>query len=108
MFLDDKLYQICENYYLLNKHSSNDIQELNKKLFEECEIYYKSKITMSSKPSEVKIILDKTFNLFDSFVRRLKNSDNEILKIYGDLFEKFSFKKQFLNNPGMEEIYNKL
>lgn len=105
MFFDDELLKICEQSEL---STSQNIQELNKILCGKCEDYYKSKITPTSTNKEVKIILDRTFNLFDSFVRMALKSEKSQINILGKLFKEFTFKKQFLSNEKMKEIYNKL
>ena len=105
MFLDDELLEICKHAGVINPQ---DVQELNKTLCGKCEDYYKSKITPISTNKEVKVILDRTFNLFDSFVRMALKSDIYHVKIFGELFKDFNFKKQFLSNEKMKEIYNKL
>ena len=106
MFLDDELLGICEKAQLSNP---DNIQELNKTLCEKCEDYYKSKINpMQMSPKDVKVILDRTFILFDSFVRMALKSENDRIKILGKLFEQFTFKQQFLSNEKMKGIYTKL
>lgn len=106
MFLDDELLKICE---AIEISANQDIQELNKILYRKCEDYYKSKINpMQMSPKDVKVILDRTFNLFDSFVRMALKSEKSHVKILGKLFKEFTFKKQFLSNEKMNKIYNKL
>lgn len=105
MFLDDELLQICKDAELTE---FKQIQQLNVELCKKCEDYYKSKIFPHSSPKDVKIILDRTFNLFDSFVRLCKTSDDGTLKLLGKLFENHTFKQQFLKNDDMKQIYNKL
>ena len=105
MFLDDELLQICEEAKINDPES---VQSLNKKLCAKCEDYYRAKLNENLTMSETKVILDRTFNLFDSFVRMALKSDISQLKILGELFEKFTFRKQFLSNDEMSEVYNTL
>ena len=105
MFLDDELLKICEDAITT---TPQDIQELNKTLCGKCEDYYRKKINKNMTPKEVKVILDRTFNLFDSFVRMALKSNISQLKILGELFKEFTFKKQFLSNDEMNKVYSKL
>lgn len=109
MFLDDMLIELCKES---DTDTPEKIQQLNKDIFRKCEEYYKGKLIKGNgelpTKKEVKVILDRTFNLFDSFVRQLKKSDDYKLNLLGELFEKYTFKKQLLKNEKMAEIYNSL
>lgn len=105
MFLDNKLLEICKNSEVT---TSEHVQELNEKIIRTCEDYYKPKINQNLSNKEVKIILDRTFNLFDSFVRLALESDDNNLVIFGNMFKKFTFKSQFMSNKEMSKIYNTL
>ena len=105
MFLDDKLYNICNEFSI---NTSNDVQRLNIMICKECENYYKSKINLQMTKTEVKALLNRTFNLWDSFVNNLEKSKIHKLKILSILFSGFTFKKQFLQNKEMNEFYNTL
>ncbi len=105
MFLDDKLYNICNEFSI---NTGNDVNKLNVIICEECENYYKSKIFIGMSKTEAKNILNRTFNLFDSFVSNLEKSKIHKLKILSVLFSEFTFKNQFLNNKEMSEFYNTL
>lgn len=102
MFLDDKMLNICENAIINN---SDDVRILATNIYKECEVYFKSKVYKDMPNKELKSILDKTFNLFDSFVRNAEKSDNKQLQILGDLFKDHTFKKQFLSNKDMYRVY---
>lgn len=104
MFLDDQLLEICKN---ADCSTPESVQELNKTLCQTCENYYKSKIHPTITKEELKVVLNRTFNLWDGFVRQALKG-NEKMKILGELFQKFSFKEQFLSNPEISEIYKKL
>ena len=102
MFLDDELLQMCEQYEL---NTPGKVQQLNRDVCNMCEAYYKSKLNKRMTNEDVKIVMSRTFNLFDSFVRMAKKSDSKKLQILGDMFERHSFKKQFLNNNEVAQIY---
>jgi len=104
MFLDEELLEICRK---ADASTSKGICDLNDKLCGKCEDYYKSKITSGMRKKDVKVILDRTFNLWDSFVRMALKEGGE-MAIIGELFQDFSFKDQFLSNPKMKEIYENL
>lgn len=106
MFLDEELLKIVEETEI---NSGYDIIKLNDIICNKCQDYYKEKIIPSQTSyKEAKVILNKTFNLFDSFVRLCKKHKSPIVNIMGDMFEKHTFKSQFLQNERMAEIYNKL
>ncbi len=105
MFLDDELFEMCKQEEVL---TPEDVQELNVEICTKCEFYYKNNLKIGMLKSETKTVLDKTFNLFDSFVRMLKESNDGKLIPLGELFEKHTFKKQFLANKEVAEIYNDL
>ena len=105
MFLDDKLLEICKNS---NLETTEDIQRLNKKIVSECSDYYIPKINQNLTNKDVKTILDKTFNLFDSFVRSLQKSKDEKLIILAKLFKEHTFNKQLLSNRKLRDIYDGL
>ena len=67
MFLDDKLYNLCKGAIII---SDEDVQTLNKDLCTMCEKYYKENIHQNMTNKEVGAVLDRTFNLFDSFDER--------------------------------------
>ena len=104
MFLDDELLLMVKT---ANCSTEENIQQLNVDLCTKCETYYKTKIVPNMTKKEVKTILDKTFNMWDSFIRMGKKEDEKI-KMIVDMFEKYSFKKQFLSNSEMARIYGEL
>lgn len=62
----------------------------------------RTKKEMSKK--EVKVLLDRTFNSWDSFIRRL---DKEKWAC-ADLLRKYSYKSEFMNNDELRRIYETL
>jgi hypothetical protein len=105
MFLDDELLEMCK---ASDCSTPEIIQELNTALCRKCEQHYKSNLETCFNNRDIKALLDKTFNLFDSFVRTALKSDDNKLRLLGEVFQEHSFKKQLLSNPTMLEIYNKL
>jgi spore cortex formation protein SpoVR/YcgB (stage V sporulation) len=106
MFLDDELLKMAKEADITTLEG---IQKLNVDLCQKCEVYYKSKLTDNMPhPSQIKATLDKTFNLWDSFVRMAKKDSDKQLNILAPLFEKHSFKHQFLQNEEMNRIYTNL
>jgi hypothetical protein len=57
---------------------------------------------------ELKVILDRTFALWDSFVQMLLKADKANMNILGELFKEYSFKKQFLSIDELANFYNSL
>ena len=105
MFLDDELLKMCG---ISDAGKPELVQKLNVDICKKCEDYYKTGLNELSTGKEIKIRLDKTFNLFDSFVRMALKSEDFQTRTLGELFKKYTFKKQFLSNEKMNEIYNKL
>jgi hypothetical protein len=105
MFLDDELLKACKEFGIAADKDS--LQELNEKLCTICENYYKPQITVGMSKKEVKVILDRTFNAWDSFVRMLIK-EGDFNAILGELFHSYSFKRQFLSNEALRKLYDNL
>lgn len=106
MFLDDELLKMAKEADITTVEGIN---KLNVDLYRKCEDYYKSKLPENMPASsQIKTILDKTFNLWDNFVRMAKKDSNKQLNILAPLFDKYSFKYQFLQNKDLNRIYQKL
>ena len=93
MFLDDQLLEMCKN---TDCAIPENLQKLNKDLCDACQTYYRGKIYIGMPNKEAKVVLDKTFNFWDSFVCMALKSDDFSLKLLGKLFQEYSFKKHFL------------
>lgn len=104
MFLDEMLLEECRNSDLKEVGS---LDVLNRNLCKMCEKYYKDRLSDSMTPKEVKALLDRTFNLWDSFLKMAQKEGGE-LGILADLFSEYSFKKQFLANEKINEVYKNL
>ncbi len=105
MYLHEKLLDICKNTEI---KSGQDVNKLNRLICEECEKYYKSRLSHGMTKKSMKAVLDKTFNLFDLFVKLALKSDDAQLVVLAETFKKYSFKKQFLENKQVANIYNSL
>ena len=104
MFLDDKLLEICRN---ADCSSTDKIEILEKVLMLECEAYYKSLLHPSISKTELKVILDETFDYWDSFtVKAIKEGGT--MKLIGELSQIFTFKYVFLSNKELADVYNNL
>jgi hypothetical protein len=108
MFLDDELLKLTKE---ANINTPEDIQVLNTKLCHKCEDFYKKKLISDingQTKTQMLVILNKTFNFWDSFVRMLKTDGDKELNILAILFERYSFKYQFLKNKEMLKVYKEL
>lgn len=104
MFLDDELLEICRKAEI---NTGQDIDELYGILCTTCEKYYKKQLHNDMPTKQVKVILDRTFNLWDSFVRMaIKEGDK--MQVLGEAFQRYTFKKAFLSNEKLAGIYNSL
>jgi hypothetical protein len=103
MFLDEKLLEMCRTY-----DYTQGVSALLNQLCAECEDYYKTRITPTMDRKEVKAILDKTFNLWDSFVRMAIKDDNDDVRCMGMACEKYTFKWLFMRQPGLKQTYDSL
>jgi|ERR1700741_292289 len=101
-FLDDILYKQAINRDI---QSDTDVKDLINELFKICEDYWKSKVTLgvTTKP-ELKILLDRSFTCWDSFVRRLKKEKWS----FSYILEKYSYKEIFMQDDKFRDIYNNL
>ena len=104
MFLDQELLEMCR---AKNCSIPENIQQLNVELCKKCEQYFKSKILPNMLKKDVKAVMDRTFNLWDSFTR-MAIKEGENMKLLGELFQQYTFKKQLLSNDEMARIYGSL
>lgn len=104
MFLDDELLEICRSADI---SKPDDIQKLYSSLGIKCEEYYKSKLIPGISRKDALGVLDRTFNLWDSFVR-IAIKEGGKMAIIGKLFQKYSFKKEFMSHKNLSKIYKSL
>lgn len=104
MFLDDKLFDLCKN-------STFNGLEWTGQLYDDviyaCTSYITSKIHPDMEPKELKTVIKRTFNYYDAFVKKAKASEDPQMKYIGQLFGRFHFKKLFLFDEKLREIYEK-
>lgn len=104
MFLDDELLEMCR---VADCSEPDNIQQLNVDLCKKCKDYYTSKISPNMLKKDLKAVLDKTFNLWDSFTR-MAIKEGGRMALLGEMFSKYTFKKQLLSNDEMARIYGSL
>lgn len=105
MFLDDKVLQMCQQRAIKNPEQ---IQQLYVDVQTEFEKHYKSNLKEGMTNKEMKVVIDHTFNLYDSFVRLCLKSKDHQLKILGTLFKENTFKMQFMKNKAAADAYSNL
>ncbi len=105
MFLDEKLLSMCEN---AQAEKPEDIQNLVQELIDECQNYYKARLKPGMTNKEAKTIVDRTFNLWDSFAKMASLSTDPKLQTFGEVFKKRTFKKFFSDTPELKRIYEKI
>ena len=102
MFLDEKLYQHTIHYDL---QKELHIETLVNDLYKICEDHWQPKLTPTSLHAssykEVTIELDKVFNAWDLFTRRLAKSNY----VYAPTLSLFSYKTIFMKNEKAKRIY---
>ena len=103
MFLDEVLLEMCKTYDYTQKVST-----LYTQLCDKCQEYYQSKISPFMPKKDVKVILDRTFNLWDSFTRMAIKDDNVNVRIMGEICKNFTFKETFMDVPELKELYDSL
>ena len=106
LMLHKELYEMCED--ALTQEKPFDIVKLNLEIKRKCEHHYQDQIKPYITSKELKIILDRTFNLFDCFVINLKKSTDDGMQAIGEVFEKYTYRKDFMKHKQTAEIYNDL
>lgn len=96
--------RITEIYKQADITTSDGIQKLNVDLKRRCVEYYQKQIIPTMTYEDVKVLLDRTFNLWDSFINKMLRGDLRMI-IIGGLFRKYGFKETFLENKELAEIY---
>jgi hypothetical protein len=100
-FLDDQLYTTVKNTGI------NNIDEFSKmmnNLFILCENKYKSELKSGISKQEAKAIIDRVFNYWDLFIKRLEKENYFLIKS----IKSNSFKDAFMNNELAKSEYDKL
>lgn len=106
MFLDDQLLKICKEADLTQ---TENIKDLYINVMFTCDSYIKERVNEKSTEKELKTIIDKAFNLFDSFSKSLAKSNDSIFIILSTtLFKEGTFKAVYLENEQIKRIYYSL
>jgi hypothetical protein len=100
MFLDDQLYEHVKSKKI---EKPEDFKSLVCELYDICQAWYVPRITRGTSYQEVKILFDKCFWFWDSFIKKLEKEDWWLI----DLLKKYSFKDVLLRNEKLREIYEK-
>jgi arginyl-tRNA--protein-N-Asp/Glu arginylyltransferase len=106
MFFDDELLKMVVD---CKADEPEDVQAIYREVCNKCQDYYKVRINPNEITSkELKVLINKTFRLFDSFVRMAKKHEQPKVKILGNMFEKHPFKDEFMKDKELSDIYNSL
>ena len=79
---------------MFKKHVGDNLNELS--------------VKGKSSSKDIKAVIDKTFNLYDSYIRQCKDSKVYQANVVGTTFEKYSFKQSFLKSPELNKFYKEL
>jgi len=105
MFLDDEMFEYCEN---MNITTFENLQKDYALICIKFDDYRKNAITNKMNRKEMKAVVNRTFNLWDSLVNRLLISRVSKLKSIGGLLQRNSYKDSFLKDKKMKAIYDSL
>lgn len=100
MFLDDQLYNHTINRKI---DSVEDMQSLINELYEMTEKYFKPQLRADMTYKEGKQLMDRVFSLWDLFIKKLDKNN----WVFADVMPNAHYKKAFMNNEQLKEIYNK-
>jgi hypothetical protein len=104
MFLDDKLYNHVKSRKL---DSAEDMQTCINELYKICEDHYKP-ILAKYVGEDIKIVrieMDRVFNAWNAFVKRLDKEDFMFAAIF--TIPGISYKERFLSHPKLKAIYER-
>jgi hypothetical protein len=102
--LDTKLFTRCKVAHVTNL---TELNNLYRDLIEMCENEYKSHIFRDMKKTKVKLILDETFESWDSFARMCLKEEG-FLHLFGEYCQLNTFKKLLLSDKKMAMLYESL
>ncbi len=105
MFLDEKLLAICKEAQITE---GEDLQKLTTRLIDECQDYYKGRIEAGMLKKSAKTVIDRTFGHWDSFVRMALSSNDNKLRILGELYKEHTLRKIFLADPELGRLYKEI
>lgn len=111
MFLDDKLYNHLEARSNEAPYSGaitpEDISTLYNELLDISDDYIKGKVRIGMPYSEFSVIVDRTGNLWDSFVKKSLKSEDILVRGIGKLCKEHPFKDVYLQSKEILEIYER-
>ena len=102
MFLDDELINVCLDAEI---NEPDDVQLIYNKLIDTCQDYYKNQVHINMPKREVKVIIDRTFKLWDSFVRTAVKHNNPKVNTIGLLCGRYTFKDAFMRDGNLSTFY---
>lgn len=100
-FLDDQLFEYTTQKVI---KKTDDFVDLMNELFKICESDWKPKYHEGMSKSEVKVLVDRTFNMWNLFEKKLIKENYFLTKQICE----YSYKKTFMENPELSKIYNQL
>lgn len=100
MFLDDQLYIWTKSKTI---DTPKDFQSLVNELYRICEDWFKPKLNTNMTYKEGKILMDKVFWFWDSFIKKLEKDNWAFI----DILKDNSYEKNYMSNPNLKEIYDK-
>jgi len=105
MFLDDEVLEMCKKARL---DTPEDIQKFYSDVCTKFDNYRRNNMHAFMTSKEIKRVINKTFNLWDSTVRMCLKSGEHKLIVIGEMLQKYSFKDNFLKDKEMKRIYDSL
>ena len=102
---------MCEDFSVMasyDGYNKESLNMLNRSIFNKCQDYYASKVAKGILKKDAKIIIDRTFNLYDSFARMVTKSRDPFIKILSNIFKQGLFKDIFMKDEILFEFYNNL
>lgn len=101
-FLDDKLFNHTIDRVI---KSHDEMQQLINELILICETHWKEQVEIGITPKqEVKVLIDRSFNSWDLFVKRLVKEG----WFFVDILKKYSYKNIFFENEELKNGYENL
>ena len=100
-FLDDKLYNYTVHTSI---NSISDFHNMLNKLYEMCDIHWKSQVNKNMTSKIVKNCITRTFNSWDLFIQKLEKINCDL----ANLLNEYSYKKAFMLETELKRIYDNL
>lgn len=102
MFLDEKLYLATIDWKI---GSPNDFSNLVNHLFHICDEHRNEQlpVLLGKTYQEVTALMDRIFNGWDLFIKRLEKEDWFLV----DILKKYSYKNEYLKHDRLKQLYLK-